>query len=449
MKDNTSLVDDKSIVDEFSNSMNSEYDSESRSVFLFRVNIQRGEYLKGKFALLCRNYNDALFYFIRAAKKKCIVFDGLIQQKSLKKIIKVLKKIYKKYDEYGIIKWHINKKFEEYEKSKIYSSPKKSTPKFKFNNYSEEKKTFEIKFKYTFEKEMNIIKKEIIEDLNECNVKQAKDIIIMIDFNIYTQINNNNENNENNEINIQKIDAFIDQTKTILDNYLSSKDRLSVFIYTNQYQIICPLIGKNHIDINSFTKDLIYYKKSIFHEKEESEDIKEEISEKDLQRKNIEIKSVENNNFSDSGSIGSFMNKENKFKINDIVKGLVDSLNYSKNYLKMKEEIKNEKYIILFTDLFNNFEITNEKIYDNFKNLESEKNIIFLLVGKNKTKEIKKDMDNDDEEEEDEEMIDKLILKKFDERSEIINFENMKKIKTILSSNNVIKDEIIYPNEIY
>ena len=43
----------------------------------------------------------------------------------------------------------------------------------------------------------------------------------------------------------------------------------------------------------------------------------------------------------------------------------------------------------------------------------------------------------------------KLILKKFDERSETIEFENMKKIKTILSSNNVIKDEIIYPNEIY
>ena len=36
VKDNTSLVDDKSLLDEFSNSMNSEYDSESRSVFLFR-----------------------------------------------------------------------------------------------------------------------------------------------------------------------------------------------------------------------------------------------------------------------------------------------------------------------------------------------------------------------------------------------------------------------------
>ena len=88
VKDNTSLGDNKSIVDEFSHSINSEnsgYDSESQSVFLFRVNIQRGEYLKGKFAMRCKNYSDALFYFIRAARKKSVVSDGLIQKKSLNK----------------------------------------------------------------------------------------------------------------------------------------------------------------------------------------------------------------------------------------------------------------------------------------------------------------------------------------------------------------------------
>ena len=42
-----------------------------------------------------------------------------------------------------------------------------------------------------------------------------------------------------------------------------------------------------------------------------------------------------------------------------------------------------------------------------------------------------------------------LILDKFGEKSEMINFENMKKIKTILCNNKVIKDEIFYPNEIY
>ena len=218
VKDNTSLGDNKSIVDEFSHSINSEnsgYDSESQSVFLFRVNIQRGEYLKGKFAMRCKNYNDALFYFIRAAKKESIVSDGLIQKKSLKKIIKILQKIYKKYNKYGIIRWQVNKRMSEYELTKVRTFTKKHT--MAFNNYSENDKTSKIKFQYTFKKEMEIIRKEIIDDLNECNVKQAKDIVIIIDFNKYTQIKNNenNENNENNDIIIQKIDAFIDQTKTI------------------------------------------------------------------------------------------------------------------------------------------------------------------------------------------------------------------------------------------
>ena len=99
VKDNSSLGDDKSIVDDYShslNSANSELNSSSQSVFLFRVNIQRGDFLKGKFALACRNINDALFFFIRSAKKKSIVLDGLIQKKALKHIFKISLIIYKK-----------------------------------------------------------------------------------------------------------------------------------------------------------------------------------------------------------------------------------------------------------------------------------------------------------------------------------------------------------------
>ena len=106
VRDHTSLCDDKSIVEDISQSTNSssnDLDSGSQSVFLFRVNVQRGEYLKGKFALRCKNYNDALFYFIRAAKKTSIVMDGLIKKKSLKRICKILQKIFKKYEKYGII----------------------------------------------------------------------------------------------------------------------------------------------------------------------------------------------------------------------------------------------------------------------------------------------------------------------------------------------------------
>ena len=52
----------------------------------------------------------------------------------------------------------------------------------------------------------------------------------------------------------------------------------------------------------------------------------------------------------------------------------------------------------------------------------------------------------------DEENIEQKLYKmveNFGDKSDLIDFENMKKIQTILASNNVIKDEIIYPNEIY
>ena len=45
--------------------------------------------------------------------------------------------------------------------------------------------------------------------------------------------------------------------------------------------------------------------------------------------------------------------------------------------------------------------------------------------------------------------MEEIILSKFGKDSEVIYFENMLKIKTILSNNKVIKDEIIYPNEVY
>ena len=37
----------------------------------------------------------------------------------------------------------------------------------------------------------------------------------------------------------------------------------------------------------------------------------------------------------------------------------------------------------------------------------------------------------------------------FGEKSDVIPFDNMKKIKSILSSNNIINDNIIFPNEVY
>ena len=447
VRDNTSLGEDKSIIEDIShsaNTSNSEFDSSSQSVFLFRVNLQRGEYLKGKFALRCKNINDALFYFIRCAKKESIVSDGLIKKKCLKRICKILLKLFKKYDNYGIIRWQMREKFAELEKVKIRTLNKKLT--FAINSKVDEDNNRNRKYHLTFKQEMEKIRGSVINELNECNAKQAKNIIIIIDFNKY------NQNTASAINNTDKIDSFIDQTKTILDDYLSSSDHLGVFIYTNQYQIICPLIGKNEIDLNNFSKDLLYYKKSIFKEQEETEDDmnEEEINENDLQNEKIGLKENGGSNFSDSGSNDSFKNKEGKqIKINDIVKGLIETVNYSKNYLKMKEDVKNEKYIILFTDLFNNYRMSDDKVFNNFKKLDEEKNVIFLLVGKNKSKDLQKNKELIMEEDYEEQNMIKVIKDKFSDKSEIIDFENMKKIKNILSSNNVIKDDIIFPNEIY
>ena len=210
---------------------------------------------------------------------------------------------------------------------------------------------------------------------------------------------------------------------------------------------------KNKIDLGNFADDLINYKKEILKEKEEESenDIEEEfnineINNEKIKKPELEFQKGSNNNFSDSQSQESFSGEKNVIKISDKVKGLVDTINYSKKYLKIKEGIKNERYLIIFTDLFNYYKITDEVILNNINNLE-EDNIIFLLVGKNNLENDIKGkntlLDEDDEKE-----LKKILLNKFDKRSEIIYYENMKKIKNILS-NNVIKDDIIFPNEIY
>ena len=441
VRDNSSLGDDKSIVDDYSqslNSSNSELNSGSQSVFLFRVNIQRGDFLKGKFALCCKNYNDALFFFIRAAKKKSIVLDGLIQKKSLKHIKKIVIKLKKKLETYGIRDQPAEKKMLEYEKIKFRSINKKQSH-FADKNYNlEEGKDSDEKSENTFGKEMEIIKEEIEKDISECNAKQSKDLIILIDFNSYDMDSNNNNNITN------KVESFIDTTKTILNNYLSNNDRLGVFIFTNQYQIMCPLMCKDEIDINNFSKDLLYYKKKYFHEFEATEDF--DMNENEFQNEKIEFQS-NNDNFLEPRQVDSIDEDDierNKKIYLEIISELLKSINYARNYLKMKEGIKNEKYIILFTDLFNYFKITDEDVGKKFSTLVKDKEVQFLLVGKNTRRSNKNEKD-----EEEEKKLNEIILENYGDRSELIAFENMKKIKTIFSSNNVIKDEVIYPNEIY
>ena len=429
IKDNTSLNDTKNIVDDYShniNTENKELNLESQSAFMFRINIQKSDFLKGKFCFYCKNYNDALFYFIRAAKKRSLVSDGLIKKKSLKRIYKLLNKMKKKFEKLKLKHLNMGKELSEHYKEikKIISNNKKNTLNKKNEN------NFINVDNISFGEEIKNIDKDIIKDINECNSKQEKDIIILIDFNIYEK------KEENIYDKLGNIDSFIDQTLLILNNYLSSNDRLAVFIYYNEYQIICPLMYINTIDSNTFSKDLFYYKNNIFEINKETEEYDINSTEFNLEGNNINIQSHEN-------SLEISDKEENNY---NKIKGLVKTINYINYYLKMKEEVKNEKYIILFSDLININIKEDENIKKFFDNLNRDKNIIFILVGKNKISHLKHEKCNKIK---NEKIILDLLLNKFGDKSEIINFENMKKIKTILSNNSVIKDEIVYPNEIY
>ena len=438
VRDNSSLGDDKSLIDDYSQSLNSdtgELNSGSQSVFLFRVNIQRSDFLKGKFALECKNINDALFFFIRAAKKNSIVLDGLIKKKSLEYILKISSKILKKLRFYSLIHLPIKQKLIEYQKNRNRLG-KKNNYKSK-NNNNEEGKDSEEKNENTFKDEMEDIINEISIDINECNAKQSKDIVILIDFNLYLNDSNNKNNN--------KIDSFIDQTKTILNNYLSNNDRLGVFIYTKQYQIICPLMCKKQIDINNFSKDLNNYKKKFFKESIDTEE--NDIIENYIENQKKEFQS-DGDDFSEPRS--QIDSDEDDKRERDILifSGLLKSINYIINYIKTKEAVENENYIILFTDVFNYYKVTEEGIGKIFININSDKEINFILAGKN----TKRNLNNEKEDsfhDDDEKKLDEIIADKFGDKSEVIFFENMKKIKNILSNNNVIKDEILFPNEIY
>ena len=400
---------------------------------MFRVNIQKCDFLKAKFSLYCKNYNDALYYFIRASKRKSIVIDGLIKKKSLKHIYKLLLKMQKKFNKYQLKNLYMEKEIKDYQKN-IKSYNKKIKNGRKITNKPEKIKN---KNTVTFGGEIENIKNEILEDISECNAKQEKDILILIDFNIY------NNQDDNFYTKTYKIDAFIEQVIIILKYYLSAYDRVAVLIYSKEYKIICPFINVNKIDINNFTKDLINYKDKTFNEKKEMDEYGINLNDS---KENNFVFNLDENNLSEHSLEDSFemsQKEENNYiKIN----GLVKAINYLNNYSKIKEGIKNEKYIIVFTDFLNMQFFDDAQMEKILDNLKEDKGVIFLLIGKNKKLNLKHEKHNWIE---NDKKVEEFILYNFGEKSEVIYFENMKKIKTILSNNNIIKEQIIFPNEVY
>ena len=437
INENSTLGNYKNVIDSYVHNLQSNHSqidsgNESASALLFQINLQRYDYLRGKFALACEDYNDALGFMISAAKQKRIVIDGLIKKRALKHIYKIAQKLRKKIINSNFSKMNFNKIIEKDNfKDKQIQDDNPINNLLINNNKEKEVVGKSVKL---IDKMKSIIE-NINNDINETNENQLKDIIVLIDCNYCNKL---------------EVDSYIDVTKTILKNYLTNNDRLGVFFLVNEYKIICPMMKKEEIDIISFYKDLDVSSEKVFKKEkiEYSSMVNEEIQGKINSESFESIPESKHNSFNDSSSDfndnGDYINK-GKIKMDDKIK----SINYCISYLKMKEINVNEKYFIYFctnikefmtfmTEMRNQHYLNNLSYESNQKNkiyLKREKNINFLLVGKFR--------------QESEEDYKSYLLEFFDSKSDLIPFDNMKKIKSILSSNNNINYNIIFPNEVY
>ena len=388
--ENTQLGNDKYIIDLYARNILeiNEVKNNNLSTFLFRINLQRADYLKGKFAYICKKYDDALYYFIRASKNKSIVLDGLIQKKALKHLYKVALKL-----EYKIKSYNLSNINFEHKEMKL--------------NINEEPK------QYTYLYSIQKIIKEIKSDIQQTNEKQIKDVLIIVDsIGIENTIFSN----------------YLDEVKIILKNYLTDSDRFSLFIFDSKCRLLCPMMEKNKIDIINLINYMDTYNEKRYTLSSESE--------------------INTNTFSISNSINSEMlsSSEQSTLNNEMtLKEIIDSLNYCINYLLMKNNPDNENYVLYFTNLFsdeneeNNIYLNNRfKLHIN--RIKKDRTINFILVCR-----INNNIQNNIRDE----IVNNKILNGFGDKSEFINYDNMKKIKTLLSRNTIINDKIIFPNEIY
>ena len=369
------------------------------------------------------NYSDALGYFITAAKKKRIVIDGLIKKRALKHIAKISEKACKKLINKKFASLNFNETFKGLNNNKIH----KLNISDDINLIGNEEKNNEKKQDIRLIDKMKDIMEIISNDINECNEKQLKDIIVLIDCNFSNKLT---------------VDSYIDVTKTILKNYLTNNDRLGVFLLANAHRIISPMLRKCEIDILNFSKDLDNYSDKLFKKERSESSIGDEI-EAD------EFESYRNSQENSCSSGGFEENKEfTGYEMN--IEDTIKSINYCINYLKMKEINSNEKFFIYFNtnikkimdylmDIRDFSDIQNISYDSVGKKLDlyKDKNIHFLLVGKLNS------------EKNEEELYKKVLLYYFGSKSEMIPFDNMKKIKSILSSNSIINDNLIFPNEVY
>ena len=175
--------------------------------------------------------------------------------------------------------------------------------------------------------------------------------------------------------------------------------------------MICPLMKINKIDINSISNDLIDMRNMLLNENEEEEEFNENINE--LQDNNINLPYHTGENYVDeflSDDESLEFNGQEEEEYSDKINILVKTINYVNNYSSMKEKGKNEKYILLFTDYINLNFTEKKQIEKNIESLIGNKDIIFLLIGKIKNKNLNSEKNDTSQNENN---LENLILSKF------------------------------------
>ena len=451
VSERTNLANDKIILDNCSNKISNNdniYNYINDSSFLFKINMQRTDFLKGKFALVCQNYDDAVFFLIRAAKKKSIVSDGLIKEKALRSIMKILLKIQKfvnlKENDLPIKDVFCNtknlidvinriildKRKEETTNDNSILEVESNKEDFNKNNKNKKNNNNDI----SFSNGIKMIINEVNKDIEECNIKQLKDVLFILDRNFCDDL---------------ILKSFIEEIKSIIQNNINKKDRIGLVLLDKQYYILSPLNTKKDIDIQSLYNDLnikinkygfnaekitFLEDNNAFFEKKLSVKSNKDSNNKDLEEEEEELEEDEEN--SNDSDIVNEKKKDNK----DIIIKVIEFLRFFIHYSIMKENENNERYIIFFINIFNEMKNHFDSINQEFEKVH-DINLNLLIVGRLKKyiMDIKRAK----------QIINNFLLRNLGSKSEFVEFENIKKIKTILSSNSSIVDDIIFPNEIY
>lgn len=347
IKENTMLDSDESIIEQYSKN------DKSKAGFLFKVIVQKGFYLKGKLAFICKHYRDAIELFIEASRSDLLVSDGMIRVKALNHLNKITMKLIIKEEKYQYL---------------LYN--KKVNAKSKEFNWSHTEN----------QSILQNFKSAIDESLLVLNALREKDVLILIDS--YSLQDDSDQRNIKEQIEI------------IISSYLSMTDRIALFYVDVIEKIICPMTLKRDLNINELYSN--------------------------LKKMNLKGSHHSVNVFDDL--VASEVSSRNQ-----------KALSYCISYLSAKEIEKNEMFLIWFTNGFSGDNLLNEN--DFFSKMKKYVNISLFIVGRIDSEAILE--------------INKLLPLLYNQNSQCVLIDDIKRIKALLFSKQYITNDFEFPNEIY